>query len=84
MLQWIELLTKQFNSCPAACEVCLHAYCIFGSLKLEHLNYHLYSFYLFSLCEVCIILDPNELEIYFSRVFEIHVHAHFTYHGYWL
>ncbi len=21
MLQWIELLTKQFNSCPAACEV---------------------------------------------------------------
>ena len=23
MLQWIELLTKQFNSCQPACEVCV-------------------------------------------------------------
>ena len=26
MLQWIELLTKQFNSCPGACEVNLYQY----------------------------------------------------------
>lgn len=45
MVSWIELLTKQFNSCQAACEVCRVCLEVINLLRYKNIVFNLFSIF---------------------------------------